>query len=66
MTKYPPLWTKPAASLADPGEDIPLDEFCALSFPDYEGELVFVTSRDAKKHLSRGRRLVHPWLYNRQ
>lgn len=47
-TKYPPLWTKPAASLANPGEDIPLDEFCATSLPDYEGELVFVTSRDAK------------------
>jgi 2-keto-4-pentenoate hydratase/2-oxohepta-3-ene-1,7-dioic acid hydratase in catechol pathway len=48
VTKYPPLWTKPAASLANPGEDIPIDEFCATSLPDYEGELVFVTSRDAK------------------
>ncbi|SMR55400.1 unnamed protein product [Zymoseptoria tritici ST99CH_1A5] len=48
VTKYPPLWTKPATSLADPGEDIPLDEFCATSLPDFEGELVFVTSKDAK------------------
>ncbi|CZT20255.1 related to bifunctional 4-hydroxyphenylacetate degradation enzyme [Ramularia collo-cygni] len=48
VTKYPPLWTKPATSLADPGEDIALDEYLALSLPDYEGELVFVTSKDAK------------------
>lgn len=48
VTKYPPLWTKPATSLANPDEDIPLDDFCATSLPDYEGELVFVTSRDAK------------------
>ncbi|KAH7024520.1 fumarylacetoacetate hydrolase family protein [Microdochium trichocladiopsis] len=44
----PPLWTKPATSLASPGEDIPVNDFCAKSLLDYEGELVFVTSRDAK------------------
>ncbi|KAG7293975.1 hypothetical protein NEMBOFW57_004036 [Staphylotrichum longicolle] len=44
----PPLWTKPAASLARPGEEIPINDFCAKSLLDYEGELVFVTSKDAK------------------
>ncbi|KAH8130435.1 hypothetical protein FP744_10000201 [Trichoderma asperellum] len=45
---YPPLWTKPAASLAHPGEAIPVNDFCARSLLDYEGELVFVTSKDCK------------------
>ncbi|KAI8240835.1 hypothetical protein K4K57_007743 [Colletotrichum sp. SAR 10_99] len=44
----PPLWTKPAAALASPGEEIPVNDFCAKSLLDYEGELVFVTSKDAK------------------
>lgn len=48
VTKYPPLWTKPAASLADPGETIPINQFCATSLLDYEGELVFVTSKECK------------------
>ncbi|SPJ80012.1 related to bifunctional 4-hydroxyphenylacetate degradation enzyme [Fusarium torulosum] len=45
VTQHPPLWTKPAAALAAPYEDIVMNEFCASSLPDYEGELVFVTSR---------------------
>ncbi|KAB5511434.1 hypothetical protein GE09DRAFT_982072 [Coniochaeta sp. 2T2.1] len=44
----PPLWTKPATSLANPDEEIPVNDFCAKSLLDYEGELVFVTSKDAK------------------
>ncbi|KAL6886769.1 hypothetical protein GGI43DRAFT_431806 [Trichoderma evansii] len=47
-TAYPPLWTKPAASLAHPGEAIQVNDFCARSLLDYEGELVFVTSKDCK------------------
>ncbi|KAI1329393.1 fumarylacetoacetate hydrolase family protein [Xylariaceae sp. FL0255] len=47
-TPYPPLWVKPAAALADPGEDIPINPFCAKSYLDYEAELVFVTSRQCK------------------
>ncbi|KAG7425469.1 Fumarylacetoacetate hydrolase domain-containing protein 2 [Fusarium oxysporum f. sp. raphani] len=47
-TSVPPLWTKPAASLANPGEDIPINDFCAKSLPDYEGELVFVTSKQCR------------------
>ncbi|KAF2166170.1 hypothetical protein M409DRAFT_66679 [Zasmidium cellare ATCC 36951] len=48
LPKYPPLWTKPASSLADPGESIPINKFCALSLFDFEGELVFVTSKACK------------------
>ncbi|CAJ2511997.1 Uu.00g076220.m01.CDS01 [Anthostomella pinea] len=48
VTKTPPLWTKPAATLANPGQDILMNDHCATSFPDYEGELVFVTSRTCK------------------
>ena len=48
MPSVPPLWTKPAAALASPGEDIPVNDFCAKSLLDYEGELVFVTSKEAK------------------
>lgn len=48
VPKYPPLWTKPPASLADPEEVIPVNEFCATSLLDYEGELVFITSRACK------------------
>ncbi|WPB05550.1 uncharacterized protein RHO25_010203 [Cercospora beticola] len=48
VPKYPPLWTKPAASLADPDEAITVNEFCATSLLDFEGELVFVTSRECK------------------
>ncbi|KLP13329.1 bifunctional 4-hydroxyphenylacetate degradation enzyme [Fusarium fujikuroi] len=48
LTSVPPLWTKPAASLANPDEDIPLNDFCAKSLPDYEGELVFVTSKQCR------------------
>ena len=48
IPKYPPLWIKPAAALADPDEAIPIAPFCATSLLDYEGELVFVTSKDAK------------------
>ncbi|KIX07318.1 uncharacterized protein Z518_01971 [Rhinocladiella mackenziei CBS 650.93] len=44
----PPLWTKPAASLANPDEDIPINDFCAKAFPDWEGELVFVTSKECR------------------
>jgi hypothetical protein len=31
----PPLWTKPAAALAAPGEDIYMSNFCASNFPDW-------------------------------
>ncbi|PPJ59949.1 hypothetical protein CBER1_09899 [Cercospora berteroae] len=48
VPKYPPLWTKPAASLADSDEAIPVNEFCATSLLDFEGELVFITSRECK------------------
>ncbi|KAB5554728.1 hypothetical protein GE09DRAFT_1122181 [Coniochaeta sp. 2T2.1] len=48
IPSYPPLWTKPAASLSHPGEEIPINDFCAKSLLDYEGELVFVTSEDCR------------------
>ncbi|TRX97497.1 hypothetical protein FHL15_001775 [Xylaria flabelliformis] len=48
ISKAPPLWVKPAAALANPGQDIVLNKFCAESLPDYEAELVFVTSRTCK------------------
>ncbi|TPX15234.1 uncharacterized protein E0L32_004511 [Thyridium curvatum] len=48
IPQHPPLWTKPAAALANPGEDIHIDKFCTTSYPDYEGEYVFVTSRKCK------------------
>ncbi|KAI1506406.1 fumarylacetoacetate hydrolase family protein [Biscogniauxia marginata] len=48
VSKFPPLWTKPAAALANPGQDIYVNDHCANSLPDYEGELVFVTSRTCK------------------
>ncbi|GAP83801.2 putative fumarylacetoacetate hydrolase family protein [Rosellinia necatrix] len=47
-SQSPPLWTKPAASLASPGQDIVMNKYCAASYPDYEAELVFVTSRTCK------------------
>lgn len=36
VPSYPPLWTKPAASLAHPDEDIQVNDFCAKSLLDYE------------------------------
>ncbi|KAI1167235.1 fumarylacetoacetate hydrolase family protein [Nemania serpens] len=48
IPKSPPLWTKPAAALANPGQDIMMNKYCAASYPDYEAELVFVTSRTCK------------------
>ncbi len=48
MTNYPTLWNKPARALANPDQDIPVNEFCATSLLDYEGELVFVTSKEAR------------------
>ncbi|KAJ3466678.1 hypothetical protein MRS44_004242 [Fusarium solani] len=48
IPSYPPLWTKPAASIAHPGEDIQVNDFCAKSLLDYEGELVFVTSKECR------------------
>jgi hypothetical protein len=36
IPSYPPLWTKPVASLAHPDEDIPINDFCAKSLLDYE------------------------------
>ncbi|UKZ74763.1 hypothetical protein TrVFT333_002433 [Trichoderma virens FT-333] len=48
IPSYPPVWTKPAAALAHPDEDIPINDFCAKSLLDYEGELVFVTSKECK------------------
>jgi len=48
VPKFPPLWVKPAASLAAPNEDIPVNKFCASAFPDYEGELVIVTSKTCR------------------
>jgi hypothetical protein len=32
----PPLWTKPAAALAAPGEEIHMSKYCASNFPDWE------------------------------
>ncbi|EWY79782.1 hypothetical protein FOYG_17072 [Fusarium oxysporum NRRL 32931] len=48
IPSYPPLWTKPPASIAHPSEDIPINDFCAKSLLDYEGELVFVTSKECR------------------
>ncbi|KAI8945222.1 fumarylacetoacetate hydrolase family protein [Xylaria longipes] len=48
VSQSPPLWTKPAAALASPGQDIVMNKYCAASYPDYEAELVFVTSRTCK------------------
>ncbi|PVI03657.1 hypothetical protein DM02DRAFT_696995 [Periconia macrospinosa] len=48
VPSYPPLWTKPAAALAHPNQEISVNDFCARSLPDYEGELVFVTSKECK------------------
>jgi 2-keto-4-pentenoate hydratase/2-oxohepta-3-ene-1,7-dioic acid hydratase in catechol pathway len=36
VPSYPPLWTKPALSIAHPDEEIRLNDFCAKSLPDYE------------------------------
>jgi hypothetical protein len=36
IPSYPPLWTKPPASIAHPSEDIPINDFCAKSLLDYE------------------------------
>ncbi|KAJ9192283.1 hypothetical protein DTO164E3_8422 [Paecilomyces variotii] len=44
----PPVWTKPAAALSSPNETIPVSRFCASHLPDWEGELVFVTSRECR------------------
>ncbi|KAJ5794610.1 hypothetical protein N7457_001209 [Penicillium paradoxum] len=44
----PPVWTKPAAALSSPEETIPVSRFCASHLPDWEGELVFVTSRECR------------------
>ncbi|KIW48998.1 hypothetical protein, variant [Exophiala xenobiotica] len=44
----PPLWTKPAAALASPDEDINMSRYCTSNFPDWEGELVFVTSKECR------------------
>jgi len=32
----PPLWTKPAAALASPDEDINMSRYCTSNFPDWE------------------------------
>ncbi|KAB5511190.1 hypothetical protein GE09DRAFT_979848, partial [Coniochaeta sp. 2T2.1] len=48
VTEHPQLWTKPAASLANPDEDIVINKYCAASLPDYEGELVSVTCRECR------------------
>ncbi|KAL2855329.1 hypothetical protein BJY01DRAFT_257056 [Aspergillus pseudoustus] len=48
VPSHPPLWTKPAASLSAPNETIPVSRFCASHLPDYEGELVFVTSHKCR------------------
>lgn len=32
----PPMWYKPAASLADPGSEIPFPVQAQLNFPDFE------------------------------
>ncbi|KAI1311632.1 fumarylacetoacetate hydrolase family protein, partial [Xylaria venustula] len=48
LSESPPLWTKPAAALANPDQDIVMNKYCASSFPDYEAELVFVTSKTCK------------------
>ncbi|KAJ5591708.1 uncharacterized protein N7459_002077 [Penicillium hispanicum] len=44
----PPVWTKPPAALASPNETILISRFCASHLPDWEGELVFVTSRECR------------------
>ncbi|KAH8912910.1 hypothetical protein BR93DRAFT_942662 [Coniochaeta sp. PMI_546] len=47
----PPLWTKPSASLAHPGEAIPINNFCARSLPDYEANCKDVSVKDAKDYI---------------
>ncbi|CAI7671173.1 unnamed protein product [Penicillium bialowiezense] len=44
----PPLWTKPSSALASPDSTIPISRFCASHLPDWEGELVFVTSCEVR------------------
>ncbi|KAI1502338.1 hypothetical protein F5X99DRAFT_379141 [Biscogniauxia marginata] len=46
--KAPPIWLKPAGAWANPGETIPMSKWTSQNFPDYEGELVFITSKEAK------------------
>jgi hypothetical protein len=51
-TANPPLWTKPAAALAAPDEDIPVNKFCASSFPDYEVNPSFNSLSLIRRHFS--------------
>lgn len=46
IPSYPPLWTKPAASLAHPNEDIPVNDFCAKSLLDYEVRAPLLHTQD--------------------
>ena len=46
VPSYPPLWTKPAASIAHPGEDIPINDFCAKSLLDYEASTLILILRN--------------------
>lgn len=47
MPKYPPIFTKPADSLAGPDEDIEIHPD-AQGMLDWEGELTVIMGRDAK------------------
>uniref|UniRef100_L2FUG6 Fumarylacetoacetate hydrolase family protein n=1 Tax=Colletotrichum fructicola (strain Nara gc5) TaxID=1213859 RepID=L2FUG6_COLFN len=63
----PPLWTKPAAALASPGEEIPVNDFCAKSLLDYElprysaGQFFFAKAFD--KFAPIGPTLISPSIF---
>lgn len=44
----PPMWYKPAASLADPDTEVPFPVQAQKSFPDFEGELTIVLRKSMK------------------
>jgi len=44
----PAMWYKPARAIANPSSDIPIPKICQENFLDYEGELVIVTSKNAR------------------
>ncbi|KAK3367749.1 hypothetical protein B0H63DRAFT_535846 [Podospora didyma] len=47
----PPMWYKPAASLADPATEVPFPVQAQNHFPDFEGELTVVL-RDSIKNIT--------------
>ncbi|OKP06052.1 Fumarylacetoacetate hydrolase domain-containing protein 2 [Penicillium subrubescens] len=64
----PPVWTKPAAALASPNEEIVMNRFCASNLPDWElpeqsgGQFFYAKAFD--KFAPLGPVLVHPSLWH--